>query len=131
MAASLCVSGHAAKGRAQIDLDNWDADEAVIVTRVDLALVHKERTETFTLPCEIRVEPDCDEHIDVTDALKKLIVENGESQVRVTVKGNPDSRSGATMWSHAINDGPLGGGEADAIAPQNVFCRSCERASSA
>jgi hypothetical protein len=34
------------------------------------------------------------------------------------------------MWSHAINDGSLGGGEADAIAPQNVFCRVCERASS-
>jgi len=34
------------------------------------------------------------------------------------------------MWSHAINDGSLGGGEADAIAPQNVFCRKCERASS-
>ena len=89
MAATLCVSGHAAKGRAQIDLDNWD-DEAVIVTSVDLALVHKERTETFTLPREIRVEPDCDEHIDVSDALKNLVVENGESQVRVTVKGSPD-----------------------------------------
>jgi hypothetical protein len=34
------------------------------------------------------------------------------------------------MWSHAINDGSLGGGEADAIAPENVFCRVCERASS-
>ena len=34
------------------------------------------------------------------------------------------------MWSHAINDGSLGGGETDAIAPQNVFCRRCERASS-
>jgi len=34
------------------------------------------------------------------------------------------------MWSHAINDGSLGGGEADAIAPQNVFCRACERSSS-
>jgi len=39
--------------------------------------------------------------------------------------------AGSYMWSHAINDGSLGGGEADAIAPQNVFCRSCERASSA
>jgi hypothetical protein len=39
--------------------------------------------------------------------------------------------SGNYMWSHAINDGSLGGGEADAIAPQNVFCRACERASSA
>jgi len=90
MAATLCVSGHAAKGRAQIDLDNWDADEAVIVTSVDLALVDTERTETFTLPREIRVEPECDEHIDVTDALKKLVVDNGESRVRVTVKGSPD-----------------------------------------
>ena len=88
MAATLCVSGHAAKGRAQIDLDNWDADEVVIVTSVDLE--HKDRTETFTLPREIRVEPDCDEHIDVTDALKNLVVENGESQVRVTVKGSPN-----------------------------------------
>jgi hypothetical protein len=35
------------------------------------------------------------------------------------------------MWSHAINDGSLGGGETDAISPQNVFCRACERASSA
>jgi len=35
------------------------------------------------------------------------------------------------MWSHAINDGSLGGGETDAITPQNVFCRACERASSA
>src|SRR5262249_42699538 len=34
------------------------------------------------------------------------------------------------MWSHAINDGSLGGGEADSVAPQNVFCRKCERASS-
>ena len=34
------------------------------------------------------------------------------------------------MWSHAINDGSLGGGETDAITPQNVFCRACERASS-
>jgi hypothetical protein len=39
--------------------------------------------------------------------------------------------SAGYMWSHAINDGSLGGGEADAIAPQNVFCRSCEKASSA
>src|SRR5262249_32092152 len=38
--------------------------------------------------------------------------------------------SGNYMWSHAINDGSLGGGEADAVAPQNVFCRACERASS-
>jgi hypothetical protein len=35
------------------------------------------------------------------------------------------------MWSHSINDGSLGGGETDAVAPQNVFCRSCERSSSA
>jgi hypothetical protein len=35
------------------------------------------------------------------------------------------------MWSHAINDGSLGGGETDAISPQNVFCRACDRASSA
>ena len=34
------------------------------------------------------------------------------------------------MWSHAINDGSLGGGETDSVAPQNVFCRACERASS-
>jgi hypothetical protein len=34
------------------------------------------------------------------------------------------------MWSHAINDGSLGGGEADIISPQDPFCRSCERASS-
>lgn len=35
------------------------------------------------------------------------------------------------MWSHAINDGSLGGGEADIISSQNPFCRACERASSA
>src|SRR5260370_26970693 len=35
------------------------------------------------------------------------------------------------MWTHAINDGSLGGGETDAISPENVFCRACERASSA
>ena len=35
------------------------------------------------------------------------------------------------MWSHAINDGSLGGGEADIISAQNPFCRACERASSA
>jgi hypothetical protein len=34
------------------------------------------------------------------------------------------------MWSHAINDGSLGGGEADIISPEDPFCRSCERASS-
>jgi hypothetical protein len=34
------------------------------------------------------------------------------------------------MWSHAINDGSLGGGEADVISPQNPFCRACDRASS-
>jgi hypothetical protein len=34
------------------------------------------------------------------------------------------------MWSHAINDGSLGGGETDSVTPQNVFCRACERASS-
>jgi hypothetical protein len=34
------------------------------------------------------------------------------------------------MWSHAINDGSLGGGETDSVTPQNVFCRNCERASS-
>jgi len=32
------------------------------------------------------------------------------------------------MWSHAINDGPIGGG--DGSGPQNLFCRSCEKASS-
>jgi hypothetical protein len=32
------------------------------------------------------------------------------------------------MWSHAINDGPQGGGEAD--YPENIACRSCEVASS-
>jgi hypothetical protein len=31
------------------------------------------------------------------------------------------------MWSHAIDEGSLGGGES--TAPQNVSCRSCERAS--
>jgi hypothetical protein len=34
------------------------------------------------------------------------------------------------MWSHAINDGSLGGGETDATTPENVFCRACGRASS-
>ena len=28
-------------------------------------------------------------------------------------------------------DGSLGGGETDAVSPENVFCRACERASSA
>ena len=32
------------------------------------------------------------------------------------------------MWSHSINDGATGGGEA--IYPQNVRCRACEKASS-
>ena len=32
------------------------------------------------------------------------------------------------MWSHSINDGSVGGGESD--YPQNVACRSCEKASS-
>ena len=32
------------------------------------------------------------------------------------------------MWSHSINDGATGGGEAD--YPQNVRCRACEKASS-
>ena len=32
------------------------------------------------------------------------------------------------MWSHSINDGSTGGGEAD--YPQNVRCRACEKASS-
>ena len=32
------------------------------------------------------------------------------------------------MWSHSINDGSIGGGESDTV--QNVFCRSCDRASS-
>ncbi len=32
------------------------------------------------------------------------------------------------MWSHSINDGAVGGGEA--IYPQNVNCRACEKASS-
>jgi hypothetical protein len=31
------------------------------------------------------------------------------------------------MWSHAIDDGAIGGGEAD--YPENINCRSCERAS--
>jgi hypothetical protein len=35
------------------------------------------------------------------------------------------------MWSHAINDGSLGGGEADIISSQDPYCRACERASSA
>lgn len=35
------------------------------------------------------------------------------------------------MWSHAINDGSLGGGEADIISAENPFCRTCEKASSA
>lgn len=34
------------------------------------------------------------------------------------------------MWSHAIDHGSLGGGETEAISPENVFCRACERASS-
>ena len=33
------------------------------------------------------------------------------------------------MWSHSLNDGTAGGG--DANYPMNVFCRSCEKASSA
>ncbi len=32
------------------------------------------------------------------------------------------------MWSHSINDDGIGGAESD--KPQNVFCRSCQRASS-
>ncbi|MGD0696333.1 MAG: TonB-dependent receptor [Terriglobia bacterium] len=31
------------------------------------------------------------------------------------------------MWSHSINDDSTGGGDSD--KPQNVFCRSCEKAS--
>ena len=33
------------------------------------------------------------------------------------------------MWSHAINDGAVGGG--DGSGPEDVFCRACEKASSA
>src|SRR5215471_20784177 len=36
---------------------------------------------------------------------------------------------GNYMWSHAINDGSLGGGETDATTPQNVWCRACQRSS--
>jgi hypothetical protein len=32
------------------------------------------------------------------------------------------------MWSHSINDGSIGGGDSD--APQDSFCRSCDKASS-
>jgi hypothetical protein len=32
------------------------------------------------------------------------------------------------MWGHSLNDGAVGGGEAD--YPQNVACRACEYASS-
>lgn len=32
------------------------------------------------------------------------------------------------MWSHSINDGAVGGG--DALAPQNVACRRCDRGDS-
>jgi len=32
------------------------------------------------------------------------------------------------LWSHSINDGAVGGGEA--VYPENVRCRACERASS-
>lgn len=35
------------------------------------------------------------------------------------------------MWSDAINDGSLGGGEADIISAENPYCRTCEKASSA
>jgi hypothetical protein len=31
------------------------------------------------------------------------------------------------MWAHAIDNGAIGGGEAD--APENIKCRSCERSS--
>ena len=34
------------------------------------------------------------------------------------------------MFSHALNDGSAGGGSADNNGPQNVACRSCEKASS-
>jgi hypothetical protein len=37
--------------------------------------------------------------------------------------------SGNYMWSHAINDGSLGSGVEDDF-PENVSCRTCERASS-
>jgi hypothetical protein len=38
------------------------------------------------------------------------------------------SLSANYMWSHAINDGPQGGGETD--YPENITCRTCEVASS-
>ncbi|MBV9406552.1 MAG: TonB-dependent receptor, partial [Acidobacteriaceae bacterium] len=41
---------------------------------------------------------------------------------------NGFSLSGNYMWSHSINDGSIGGGESDTV--QDVFCRSCDKASS-
>ncbi|MBV9612168.1 MAG: TonB-dependent receptor, partial [Acidobacteriaceae bacterium] len=38
------------------------------------------------------------------------------------------SLSANYMWSHSINDGGIGGGESDTV--QDVFCRSCDKASS-
>jgi hypothetical protein len=32
-------------------------------------------------------------------------------------------------WSHEIDDGSMGSGDGDSLTPQNVACRSCERAS--
>jgi hypothetical protein len=34
------------------------------------------------------------------------------------------------MWSHALNDGSAGGGDAVTRSPQNVACRSCEKGNS-
>lgn len=42
--------------------------------------------------------------------------------------GNGVFLSANYMWSHSINDGGVGGNEDQ--RPQNVFCRSCEKASS-
>ena len=75
----------------------------------------------------------------------------GRIPIRLSVRSIPDQRqqqhvsrshlsarrtlvqvvmSANYMWSHAINDGSLGGGEADIVSPENPFCRSCEKASS-
>ena len=90
MGATLFISGHAAEGRTKIDLYNWDADEPVIVTSVQLALIDKGKSETFTPEREISVQSDREEHIDITDSLKALVGGDGQHNVQVTVTCNPD-----------------------------------------
>jgi len=127
------------RNRKDVERDEWSfliQHEVARETNVTLAYYGAKGTHLFTSDTLNGINPATGlrPYASLTNSTIGYTTSNAVSNfnaLQVNLKRNLTRGlllSASYQWSHAIDDGSNGGGEAD--GPENVACRSCERASS-